>query len=355
MWDGVRDVAEQGKHNTINLGNGGSFGQIGDTKYRPDSGTPRNGGTHHKDKLDVYDHNMGKHIDFDKSKLHATASSHAQEAPTESSITFDDLVEEIGELSDRVDGIQGSLIEGLQNLVKKHETEISSWNNRYGKLQEAILLIEDFLRDPEQLEKLKNTVREAQSIKYSLGLTVDSLKSRLERLQGEMDELFPERIESHFAEIEYSIMKTGWGLDDHRLRINNLENSLEEAKSFSQKIKALESKVSSIESLVSEEIKRSRGRKNNLPPHIFVNNKTSEKLFSALNELDNHRRKLAKLEAKLEFLEPKVISANSRPSNNSNELPKIVYEITSDDSSRKILNRIAGIERRLTLLEDSKK
>lgn len=36
MWDGVKDTAEQGKHNVTNLANGGSFGQLGDTKYRPD-------------------------------------------------------------------------------------------------------------------------------------------------------------------------------------------------------------------------------------------------------------------------------------------------------------------------------
>lgn len=87
MWDGVRDVAEQEKHNATNLGNGGSFGQLGDSKHRPDSGTPRQGGTHHKDKLDVHDHNMGKHVKFDKGKLHSTVSSHAQKTPTGSSIT----------------------------------------------------------------------------------------------------------------------------------------------------------------------------------------------------------------------------------------------------------------------------
>ncbi len=355
MWDGVKDTAEQGKHNVTNLANGGSFGQLGDTKYRPDSGTPRQGGTHHKDKLDLYDHNMGKQVKFDKGKLHSTVSSHAQETSTGSSITFDNLIEEIGVLSNRVDGIQGPLIEGLQNLVRKHETEISSWNNRYGKLQDTILLLEDFLRNPEKFEQLKKTISEAQSINYSLELTVNSIKSRLEHLQSEVDGLFPARIDSHFAKIEFSIMETGWDIDENKRRIAELESLLEETKPFKQKIKDLESKVSSIESLVSEEIKSSRDGKKNLPSHIFVKNKTPDKLFSALNELNNHRRKLAKLEAKLEILEPKVISAYSRLASNGNELTKLIHEIPGDDSSRIVLNRLAGIERRLTLLVDSKK
>lgn len=68
------------------------------------TGPPGQGGTHHKDMLDVYDDNMGKHVKFDKGKLHSTVSSHVQGTTTGSSMTFDDLIEKIGALSDRVDG-----------------------------------------------------------------------------------------------------------------------------------------------------------------------------------------------------------------------------------------------------------
>lgn len=119
-------------------------------------------------------------------------------------------------------GIQGNLIEGLQTLVREHETEISSWNNKYG-----IGPSFQFIRN---------------LIEVSSNPSLDSLTAEVEALEAnnkQIEELSPViDIATDFAQADPKVGNSKFNKDKQFVgsldalseRIQNLYASLEDTR-----------------------------------------------------------------------------------------------------------------------------
>lgn len=296
MQNGTRDVREQMAHNHSNYASGNPFGGTGETRYRPDLGTPLQNGGHHKGQLDIL-HKRGEKVNFPQDKLHGTENSKPR--PSVGVEDFERLRADVDELLDAKDRLTKAtpvrILEEIEKLrqdvndTKAIGYQVTRIDNNLKKLLKSEDTLKELDNFTDKADKLRSVVNDFSRLSVDINYEVRNFYSSYNKVieltqttqrQAVSLESLGDRVgtlEKKFPELE--VLPTS---ED----FNNLENLI---KNFEIKLKGILSQQKKLETAI-EELLSKRNKVISIP----------KKIDNRLNEME---RKISRVDGRVSALD----------------------------------------------------